>query len=100
MAMTLTSFSSVVRRSDRGQAPIHRVPIDVGKERFHILRALGGFEIEQISVLPYVHDQNRLEPGDVPHLVKGDPVVGETPRLWIFVGNGPTHSPHLADADE
>ena len=50
-------------------------PIDIRKERLDILRPLGRFVVEQVSMLPDIHHQDRIEAGDIAGLVQRDPMV-------------------------
>src|SRR6202022_761712 len=60
-----------------GQARLGRGDIEIRKERFDVLWPLCGLVVEQERVLPHIHDDDRLEAGDVAVLVQGDPVIAE-----------------------
>ena len=53
----------------------HHGPIDVGEEGLDVLRAFGRFEVEEVGMLPNIHNENWLKTGDVASLMQSDPVV-------------------------
>src|SRR5687768_5072164 len=82
------------------QPAVDAGPVDVTEERLDVLRLLGGLVVAHVGVFPDVHDQQRLEPGRNPVLVKRDPLVGEASGCRILEENRPPDAAHAADGLE
>lgn len=59
-----------------------------------------GFIVEQKRVLPHVDNQNGRKAGNIPDLVQGYPVVGQSLAERILITDRPAHAADLGDADE
>jgi hypothetical protein len=64
-------------RGVRAYTTVDDTPVDVRKEGVDVLSSLSGRIVEEERMLPDIHDEDRLKPGDSAVLVQGHPVVAE-----------------------
>src|SRR5208283_1890408 len=72
--------------------------VDVSHERLDILAFVGRLVVTQVRVLPQIHDEDRLAPGELVDVVVTDPYVDELIGRCIVKGNCPTNAAHAADS--
>jgi len=53
----------------RAYTTVDNTPIDVREEGVDVLSSLSGRIVEQERMLPDIHDEDRLKPGDIAVLV-------------------------------
>src|ERR1051326_3118189 len=79
------------------QTIVNRTPIDIGKKGFNVFWAIRWSVIENESMFPHIHDENRDKAGDVSNFMQGDPVIRQDAVLRVLVTNRPTDASHLAN---
>src|SRR5262249_12981060 len=82
------------------ESPAHRVPVNVGDERVHVLGAFRGRVVVHKGVLPNVHHEKWLEASQVAILMEIDPVIAERACGRVLIKNRPTDTTEAANGLE
>src|SRR4029453_1249818 len=80
------------------QAAVNRTPIHIGEKCVDVFRPILGRIVEDESVFPDVHNQDRNKPRHVARLVHLHPMIEEKARRGILAANRPAYAAHLAYA--
>src|SRR5678809_339278 len=87
-------------RSVGGDTSVHDTPIHVREEGLDVFTAVCRRVVEQKGMLPDIHDEHRLEAGNIAVLMQGDPVVAEASGRRLLKADRPSLSAHFSYADE
>src|SRR5829696_5145120 len=96
--------TSAYSRSDMchrtGSTGVDRLPIDIQEEGIDIATSLCRSIIQQIRMLPDVHDQHWNKSRDVPMFMECHPMVRQVTIGRVLIADGPADATHFPHAGE